>query len=107
MRKKDIAQYINLDISRIADAPVFDFAWKNDITKQLTLGSSAQYWQSVFPNAIRQTPDGYLGMDYSSIALTSAVLIARRVVDHEARIKLLEVENAALRNEINQLKKVA
>ena len=63
MRKKDIAQHINLDISKIADAPVFDFTWKNDITKQLTLGSSAQYWKSVFSNAIRQTPDGYLGMD--------------------------------------------
>jgi len=107
MRKKDIARYINLDISRIADAPVFDFTWKNDITKQLTLGSSAQYWQSVFPNAIRQTPDGYLGMDYSSIALASAVLTARKVVDHEKRIRLLEVENEALRREIDQLKKAA
>ena len=36
-----------------------------------------------------------------------AILAARKVVDHEARIRLLEVENAALRNEINQLKKVA
>ena len=107
MRKKDVIRLIDMDAQRIADAPIFDFTWKSDAVKELTLGSSAQYWQTVFPNAVRQTPDGYLGMDYSSIALASAVLTARKVVDHEARIRLLEVENAALRNEINQLKKVA
>ena len=107
MRKKDVIRLIDMDAQRIADAPIFDFTWKSDAVKELTLGSSAQYWQKVFPNAVRTTPDGYLGMDYSSIALASAVLTARKVVDHEARIRLLEVENAALRNEINQLKKVA
>ena len=104
MRKKDVIRLIDMDAQRIADAPIFDFTWKSDAVKELTLGSSAQYWQTVFPNAVRTTPDGYLGMDYSSIALASAVLTARKVVDHEKRIRLLEVENEALRREIDQLK---
>ena len=107
MRKKDVIRLIDMDAQRIADAPIFDFTWKSDAVKELTLGSSAQYWQTVFPSAVRQTPDGYLGMDYSSIALASAVLTARKVVDHEKRIRLLEVENEALRREIDQLKNAA
>ena len=86
---------------------MFEFTWKDDVTKQLTLGSSAQYWDSVFPSAIRTAPDGYFGMNDSSIALVSSVLTARKVVDHETRIRLLEVENEALRREIDQLKNAA
>ena len=68
------------------------------------LGSSAQYWQNVFQYAVEIGPENYLYMDYSSVALASAVMVARKVQNHEDRILKLERENEQLRNEIKQLK---
>jgi cell division protein FtsB len=48
--------------------------------------------------------DTYLAMDYGAIALASAVMVARKVQNHEDRILELERENEQLRNEIKQLK---
>jgi hypothetical protein len=46
-------------------------------------------------------------MDYGSIALASAVVTARKVQNHEERIRDLEEENRELREEIRLLKKAA
>jgi hypothetical protein len=43
-------------------------------------------------------------MDYQAAALVSAIVTARRVCDHEARIRTLERENARLKKEIETLK---
>ena len=108
IRLKEINKYYtSTTVEEISKAPVFDFSWRDDNKKRLELGTSAQYWQDVFPNAVSQMKDGYLAMDYGATALAAAVITARKVVNHEARIRLLEVENEALRNEIEQLKKVA
>jgi hypothetical protein len=106
IRRKNIVSYIDTPVDKIANAPIFTFTWK-DFTGNMQQGSSAQYWRDVLPNGVAEASNGTLGMDYATTALISAVITARKVVDHEARIRLLEVENAALRNEINQLKKVA
>lgn len=106
IRRKNIVSYIDTPVDKIANAPIFTFTWK-DFTCNMQQGSSAQYWRDVLPNGVAEASNGTLGMDYATTALISAVITARKVVDHEARIRLLEVENAALRNEINQLKKVA
>lgn len=108
IRLKEIDKYYtSTTVEEISKAPVFDFLWKEDKKKRLELGTSAQYWKDVFPNAVSQMKDGYLAMDYGATALAASVITARKVVNHEARIRLLEVENEALRNEIEQLKKVA
>ena len=107
IRLKNIVSYIDKDVNDIANAPIFNFTFKDAKVQNVMLGTSAQYWQKYLPHGVSIAPNGYLSMDYGSIALAAAVLTARKVVDHEARIRLLEVENAALRNEINQLKKVA
>ena len=106
IRRKNIVSYIDTPVDKIANAPIFTFTWK-DFTGNMQQGSSAQYWRDILPNGVAEASNGTLGMDYATTALISAVITARKVVDHEARIRLLEVENAALRNEINQLKKVA
>ena len=106
IRKKNIVSYLGASIEQISNAPVFNFMWKDDATHTY-VGTSAQYWQQIFPNAIVTGQDGYLSMDYAGTALAAAVITARKVLDHEGRIRLLEVENQALRQEIAQLKKAA
>ena len=107
IRLKNIIGSVDLELNKIANAPLFKFTWKDRDLNRVRVGTSAQYWQTVLPQTVVLDDDGYLGFTYNTAALISAVITARKVVDHEARIRLLEVENAALRNEINQLKKVA
>ena len=102
LRLKDVLGSVTLPLERIAKAPIFRFSWKDGSGGE-SAGSSAQYWRSALPAAVRER-DGYLEMQYGNIALISAVAIARetlrlasRVSDHERRIRELEAENRRLR----------
>ena len=103
IRLKYIRSYAGASIEQIADAPIFNFVFK-DSTQYIHLGTSAQYWQNIFPCGVSEMSDTYLAMDYGAIALASAVMVARKVQNHEDRILELERENEQLRNEIKQLK---
>ena len=92
LRRKDILAYSECSLEDVAHAPIFDFAWKGDKSVTPHLGTSAQYWKNVFSNAVSVGPDDYLAMDYGATALAAAVMTARKVVDHEARIKRMEKE---------------
>lgn len=92
IRLKDATRDVNADVDDIALTPIFDFTWKDKKRKGEFLGTEAQYIQKLFPHAVTQDNDGYLAMDYGATALAAAVMTARRVVDHEARIKQLEKE---------------
>ena len=96
IRRKDVESHIDIDIDNIALAPIFNFRWKEN-KQDVYVGTSAQYWKEVMPNAVRQNPDGYLSMDYSATALAAAVITARKVVDHERRIHKLEEQIKSLR----------
>ena len=107
MRLKEVIRYENIDVQKIADAPLFTYMWRNRQDKNIYAGTSAQYWKNAFSYFVRDDSDGFYGLYYGTAGLLASIAVARKVVDHEARIRLLEVENAALRNEINQLKKAA
>lgn len=100
IRLKNIVDNLNVSIEQIAKMPVFNFTWKDG--KQGTyLGTSAQEIQKIFPHAVSTMKDGYLAMDYGATALAAAVLTARKVVNHEERIRQLERENEELRKLLN------
>jgi hypothetical protein len=50
-------------------------------------GVSAQSLQPLLPNSVLSGADGTLSVNYGSAALVSAVELAKRVVDLEARLK--------------------
>jgi hypothetical protein len=107
IRLKNIVSFIDtLTIDKIALAPIFNYKWKSNPNGLEFVGTSAQYWKLALPNAVMDFDD-VLSLDYGATALASAVITARKVLDHEGRIRLLEVENQALRKEIEQLKKAA
>jgi hypothetical protein len=111
IRRKVILSNVSASIESIADAPIFNFRYKGDLAECVNLGTSAQYWRNVFPCGVTEMGDGYLAMSYGSIALAAAVVTARKVQNHEDRIReleerlsLSEAENKALREEIELLK---
>ena len=104
IRKKAVIRDISLGMETIANAPTFAFRWKDGADNLEHVGTSAQYWQAALPQAVTEDCSGTLGLDYGVTALVAAICIAKRVLSHEERIKVLEEENARLKKEVEQLK---
>lgn len=100
-RLKTILQTKLLDTRSIAAAPSMLFQWKD--TGCEDVGSIAQYWQRIDRHLVSHRPDGYLGLDYGKAALLSVISVAKQTLNHEARIKALEKENARLKEQIKSL----
>jgi hypothetical protein len=96
-RDKDVMGDISLNIEQIANAPAIRFMWKDGRDgKSMQAGSIAQYWYKVLPEVVREKDDR-LSLSYGVAALVSSIITARKVVDHERRIKELEEENKKLK----------
>ena len=111
-RLKDIQGRIDLSLSIIAKAPSIIYKWMD--SGKMDMGSIAQYWQKYLPLAVSINPVGRLGMDYSKIALASAISIAQSLITVQddvaalkADVKRLTTENSQLKTEIQQLKLAA
>lgn len=102
MRLKNVLNDVVLGVKDIANAPSVRFAWKNG--GGVDVGSSAQYWQGLLPDAVKER-DGMLEMQYANIALLSAIAIAKNVETHEERIARLEKENKELRTKIDMMER--
>jgi hypothetical protein len=67
------------------------------VDKELTQdGVSAQSLQRLLPNSIITDQDGMLAVNYGNAALVSAIQLAQRVVEQDARIAKLEALVAQL-----------
>ena len=100
-RKKYVQGDAKIGVEQIADAPAVQFLWKGERAKEgLQVGTLAQYWQGVLPEVVMDK-GGELSMQYGVAALVSAIITARKVVDHERRISELEKENEELKKQIN------
>ena len=103
-RKKDITGEAGVNVEQIAHAPAVQFRWKGERAAEgLQVGTLAQYWQPVLPEVVMDK-GCELSMQYGVTALVSAIITARKVVDHERRITELERENKQLKIEIEQLR---
>ena len=104
VRKKDVLSTdIGLTVEQIADAPTIKFLWKDKRNEGIQVGSVAQFWAANLPEVVMDR-GGELSMQYGVAALVSAIITARKVVDHERRISELEKENERLRTEVEQLR---
>jgi hypothetical protein len=101
IRKKNVISDIGMAIGDIAQAPMFRFTMKDDDEAIVRVGTSAQYWQKVIPEVVSEDKRGILGLQYDVVALAGVITVAKRVVDHEARIAELEKENALLKAKLN------
>lgn len=100
-RHKDVQGNVNLTVSEVANAPAVKFLWKDRRQEGLQVGSIAQYWQKVMPEAIVKNADGELTMSYGVIALLASIATARKVEDLERRVVNLEKENMLLKEQLN------
>jgi hypothetical protein len=95
-REKNIIENFEVSLKYIAEAPVVSYTWKDKRRgDKQHIGSIAQYWLREMPELVPEV-NGRYTMDYGRIALLSAILTARHVVNLEQRIAQLE---KALRGE--------
>lgn len=100
MTMKDIVKETTLDIKDIAAAPSFVFKWKGSEDNTEWLGTSAQYWKAILPTAVKGE-DGSYSLCYGELALTTAIAIAKKTMNHEERIKELELQITTLKRKLS------
>ena len=86
IRHKDVMGDVRLTVSEVANAPAVKFLWKDRRQEGLQVGSIAQYWKKVLPEAIVEAADGELTMSYGVIALLASIANAREIVNLKREI---------------------
>jgi hypothetical protein len=81
---------VKLTVSEVANAPAVKFMWKDRRQEGLQVGSIAQYWKKVLPEAIVEAADGELTMSYGVIALLASIANAREIVNLKREISELK-----------------
>lgn len=89
---KNIIEPIDVAVESIADTRIVNYEFKAN-TGFVRSGTIAQDWQSILPNTVMKDDEDHLVLDYSSVALISAVTDAREIVK-------LKQENAELKERI-------
>lgn len=92
IRKKNIIEDFNIDISDISNAPSFKFKWKNSEDDKLHIGTSAQYWKEILPEIITESLDDEktLSVQYDVAALISVISLAKKIVEQDKEIEKLK-----------------
>lgn len=90
LRKKRILGDAALKIEQVATARAVEFEWREHPERGRKVGSIAQDWQQILPQAVVEREDGILTLDYSVTALLSAISAAREIVKLKQRIEQLE-----------------
>lgn len=88
MRLKEVENYIELSVEKIADAPIFNYRIKD--SDPVKTGTSAQYWQGILPNVVIKGDDGFLMMEYAQASMAAVVSLARKVRELEQEIQILK-----------------
>ena len=104
IRHKTVIRDAAVSVEDVARMPAVMYQWNDGREdKELHVGSIAQNWQTVLPEVVLRANDkeGTLSMQYGVAALVSSIIIARKVVSHEERIKQLEKENKELKKRLN------
>ena len=101
-RQKRILRDIHVPLTTIAKAPNIVFSWLDN--GKLDMGSIAQYWQKHLPLSVYVRNNGYLGMDYSKVALACVISMASEILGVKGDVSKLKRELRQLKHENQQLK---
>ena len=101
-RQKRILRDIHVPLTTIAKAPNVVFSWLDN--GKLDMGSIAQYWHEHLPLSVYVRDNGFLGMDYSKVALACVISMASELLGVKDDVSTLKREVRQLRHENRELK---
>ncbi len=107
IRFKEVIDRFTLNIEQIAAASLIHFTWKDrENDHSVHAGGIAQEWQKILPEAVVETEDGKLAMDYGVIGVASAISLARKVQSQQREIDALKAKNEALEKRMARLERL-
>lgn len=107
IRFKEVIDRFTLNIEQIAAASLIHFTWKDrENDRSVHAGGIAQEWQKILPEAVVETEDGKLAMDYGVIGVASAISLARKVQSQQREIDALKAKNEALEKRMARLEQL-
>lgn len=86
-RRKDVLGDVELSAEQIAEMPAVRFSWIDQTKPGIFIGTLAQPWQKLLPEAVRTMADGVLTFDYQSAAMVSVINLAREVAAIKSKMK--------------------
>ncbi len=93
MRLKTVVNRLDSCLDKIIGLDVFRYILNNDMAKKVRIGMSAQQVNSVYPEFVYMTDEGYYAMDYSSLsslAIQGIKELYARFRPVESKVKVLE-----------------
>lgn len=102
IRFKDVIESKTIRIDDIANAPLFSFKWNDRDDDSIHLGTSAQYWESIAPELV--SGKDFKTLNYASLGVAMGIALAKKNINHEERIKILEDEIKVLNQELRRIK---
>lgn len=106
IRHKNVIDHFEIDIEKIAAASLIHFTWKGRDDQTVHAGGIAQEWQKILPEAVVESEDGRLAMDYGVIGTAAAVSLARKVKAQQQEIDELKKQNAEMEKRLARLEKL-
>lgn len=106
IRFKEVVSHFEIDIDEMAAASLIRFTWKGRDDQTVHAGGIAQEWQKILPEAVVESEDGRLAMDYGVIGTAAAVSLARKVKAQQQEIDELKKQNAEMENRLARLEKL-
>lgn len=86
-RKKKVLGDVVLSAEQIAQMPAVRFEWKDPKKSGMFIGTLAQNWREILPEAVHTLDDGTLSFDYQSAALVSVINLAREIEAVKSKLK--------------------
>lgn len=106
IRFKEVVSHFEIDINEMAAASLIRFTWKGRDDQTVHAGGIAQEWQKILPEAVVESEDGRLAMDYGVIGTAAAVSLARKVKAQQQEIDELKKQNAEMEKRLARLEKL-
>ena len=86
-RKKRVLGDIVLSAEQIAQMPAVRFEWKDPKKPGMFIGTLAQNWREILPEAVHTLDDGTLSFDYQSASIVALINLADEIVSIKNKLK--------------------
>lgn len=99
---KNVVDERGLSLTELSAIKPTRYTWKDGRDNNIHFGGIADDIEKVLPEVIYKTADGTLTMDYGNAGFAIASSLIKPVIDHETKIRMLEIRVKELEEELKR-----